>query len=406
MPARTTGLFRRGSAYYLRVLLPADHPLRTRYPNGRVVQSLGAQDHRSASRLALVKRAEILAAVPEATTDWTEPAPGAPLPAAPVAYSRVALTLSDVYCRWARSKRRSSDTVAACQRALKLYAHHTGDPPISTLTRAQGDSFRAWLLEQPTSSKTARDRLTWIKSLLKFAQQELEVLSRSPWAGLEIATRPATRRRPWTAEELSTLFSHEIWGEGRLPGEPKAGGTAAYWLPLLALYTGARCGELCQLRTSDITVQGRIPLMRITDESSDMHIKSEAGVRTVPIHSELVRLGFLDYAERQAAGPLWPDLPKRKGKPGGYFSAYFSELRRSLGFGPQVVFHSFRHNVRSQLAEAGVAETLIDRLLGHESPGGIGARVYTHIRVDTMSAAIGRLAVSTAHLGRATSPSP
>lgn len=41
-------------------------------------------------------------------------------------------------------------------------------------------------------------------------------------------------------------------------------------------------------------------------------------------------------------------------------------------------FHCFRHTVRSQLAEAEVAEHLIDTVLGQEVTGGTGAKVYTH----------------------------
>ena len=38
--AKLTGLFQRGSSYYLQVVLPQDHPLRTKYKNGKYVVSL------------------------------------------------------------------------------------------------------------------------------------------------------------------------------------------------------------------------------------------------------------------------------------------------------------------------------------------------------------------------------
>ena len=43
--AHLTGLFQRGTAYYLRIVLPEDHPLKTRYRNGRFVQSLGTRSY-------------------------------------------------------------------------------------------------------------------------------------------------------------------------------------------------------------------------------------------------------------------------------------------------------------------------------------------------------------------------
>ncbi|MFN5745002.1 MAG: tyrosine-type recombinase/integrase [Methylococcaceae bacterium] len=42
-------------------------------------------------------------------------------------------------------------------------------------------------------------------------------------------------------------------------------------------------------------------------------------------------------------------------------------------------FHSFRHTVRTRLAEASVTESLIDDILGHASTSAsIGKTVYTH----------------------------
>jgi site-specific recombinase XerD len=399
MAAKTTGLFRRGGAYYVRVLIPEGHPLRHRHPCGRVVQSLGACSHREAHVKALGKRLEVLGHVapPVPATPKVSPAavPAAPPPASA---SPETHRLRDIYRRWASAKRRSADTLAACERALKLYEGHTGDPAVTALTRAQGDAFRAWLLSQPTSTKTAHDRLTWVKSLLKFAQQDLGVLPQNPWTGLDIASQPAVRRRPWTQAELSTLFAHEIWSKGRLPSTPKAGGAAAYWLPILALYTGARCSELCQLRVADVHVDVNPPVIHITDGGQGQRVKTQAAHRIVPIHSELIRLGFLEYVKSLNGESLWPTLPQRKNKPGGYFSAYFGELRQSLGLAPQVVFHSFRHTVRSQLVERGIAETVIDRLLGHESAGSIGARVYTHVATSQLRAAIESLHFDGLHL--------
>ena len=243
----------------------------------------------------------------------------------------------------------------------------------------------------PTTSKTARDRFNWIKSLLKYASQDLELIPKSPWVGLEIKSRTTAHRKPWTTEHLGILLSHEIWQKGSLPKDSKAGGLAAYWVPLLGIYTGARCSELCQLMVHDIDTKGTITTIRITDEGEGQNVKSEAGHRTIPIHSELIRLGFLDYVKSVEGHKLWPNLPQREGKPGGYFSQWFGTLRRSLSIPESIVFHSFRHTARSNLSAAGVQETIIDRLLGHESQGSVGARVYTHIDICTLKEAIERL---------------
>ena len=54
------GLYKRERHYYLRVVLPKDHPLRAYFKSGRWTKSLGLCSYREAVRLATVKRAEIL----------------------------------------------------------------------------------------------------------------------------------------------------------------------------------------------------------------------------------------------------------------------------------------------------------------------------------------------------------
>lgn len=392
--AALTGLFLRGSTYYIRVVLPLHHPLRHKYRNGLFVASLGCSSYREASLRGTFKRAEVL-------LGGTQPAPHDTL-ASSLPYSAAApgLRLRDVHKAWKTSKTRSEDTISACLRAVNLFEEFASNTPVCEVTRRQGEEFRGWL-EHPdrkTTSKTARDRLTWVKSLLEFAAHDLGLMRRNPWSGIEIAFQTTHKRRPWSNDELTTFFTQPLHTAYELPLDRKAGTDAAYWLPLLGLYTGARVGELAQLRTVDIEHAAGVPMFCITNEGDGQRVKTTAGIRKVPIHSELVRLGFLDYVARHQKhgdGPLWPSLPPRKGKPGGYFSHWFGVYRRSLGFGKYPDFHCFRHTVRSQLANAGVAEALIDTLVGHEVAGSTGAKVYTHHTPQALLDAMHRLSYPT-----------
>jgi len=303
--------------------------------------------------------------------------------------------LRDVYTRWQNSKPRKEDSVKACLRAVSLYEEFTGNPPIDQLTREQGDGFRAWLqhADRKTTSKTARDRLTWVKSVLKYAARDLGLIDRNPWEGIDIAFKTTHKRRPWTSGEIHRFFSQPLYTSYELPSDKKAGGDAAYWIPLLGLYTGARVGELAQLRVSDLETAGEIPVVSIAEEDEGQSVKTTAGVRKVPLHSELIRLGFLDYVEtmrRKKQALLWPVLATREGKPGGYFSHWFGVFRRSpaVGFGRLPDFHCLRHTVRSQLAEAEISEPVMDALVGHEIQGSTGAKVYTHRSLTTLKRAV------------------
>ena len=75
-------------------------------------------------------------------------------------------------------------------------------------------------------------------------------------------------------------------------------------MPWLCAYSGARAGEITQLRVQDIERQ---------DGFVAMKIKPEAGAvkgsmpRVVPIHEHVIEQGFLDYVSARGSGPLFYD---------------------------------------------------------------------------------------------------
>lgn len=397
--SKSNGIFQRGSSHYLRVVLPITHPLRNTYKSGKVVVSLGACSYREAITSAAIKRAQIL----ESTTLI----PSHVNKNSPILTRRnpSAYYLRDVYDRWKVSKPLSNDALNTCMRALLLYEEYTGNPALHSLTRAQGDSFRAWLQqpERRTASKTAYDRFTWVKTLLKYAYRDLEIISRHPWEGIGLYKETTNQRRPWSDEELQRLFGQELFQEYQLPKDWKAGFDAAYWIPLLGIYTGARLSELAQLKTKDILESDGIYLISITNQGTNQQVKTSAGIRSIPIHNELIRLGFMNYVKKLNTGldaSIWPKLSQRKAKPGGYFSNWFGEYRASIGLKGYPDFHCFRHTVRSQLGEAEIPEHIIDSILGHEIKGSTGTKVYTHRTVKTLKKAIETLEYKSIKLTR------
>jgi integrase len=390
--ANSNGIFKRGSSHYLRVVLPTTHALRNTYKSGKVIISLGACSYREALTAGAIKRAQILEADKPIAKNLVQ-ASGTP----PAYYLR------DIYDRWVKSKPRSSDAINTCMRALLLYEERTENPPLHLLTRSQGDDFRSWLQqsERKTSSKTAYDRFTWIKTLLKYAYRDLELISRHPWEGIELHKEASKQRRPWSEDELKTLFSQRLFEKYELPKDWRCGRDAAYWIPILGLFTGARLSELAQLAISDILTIEDIPAISIGDQGVNQRLKNIASKRIIPIHSELMRLGFLKYTERiraESNSSLWPELSQRKNKPGGYFSNWFGEYRAGIGIVGYPDFHCFRHTVRSMLSEHEVPEQAIDSILGHQVKGSTGAKIYTHRTLKYLKNVIEKLEFKTLKL--------
>jgi integrase len=203
-----------------------------------------------------------------------------------------------------------------------------------------------------------------------------------PVAGMRL---PGARsqRQPWEPEELSLLFGSPIYLLGERPEGGK--GEAAYWLPLLALFSGARLNELAPMNVDDIKHDPASDVHFMTvieDDETGRSVKTETSLRAVPIHAELKRIGLLElvHQRRRADGPnarLFPKVqPNSKGNYGAGFSQWFGRYKRSLGIeNESSVFHSFRHGFKDALRAAGVNEDVNDALTGH-SGGNAVARSY------------------------------
>jgi integrase len=154
---------------------------------------------------------------------------------------------------------------------------------------------------------------------------------------------------------------------------------------LVALYTGARLSELAALTAADVVVEkpSGIAIITITEDlDQGRTLKTLASRRVVPIHTELIRLGFLNFVEdicRDHGKParLFPLLtPGSRGGLGEGWSKWFGRYIRSIGItNTASVFHSFRHGFKDALRAAGVDEDVNDALTGHVGPGTV-ARKY------------------------------
>lgn len=170
-----------------------------------------------------------------------------------------------------------------------------------------------------------------------------------------------TQYKPFIEAELKKIFDPENLKAKEKPAD--------YWLPLLGLYTGGRIEELCQLAITDIICQDGIWAISINDEDYKS-IKTEAARRIVPLHPQLLALGFLEYVSdaKQHGTMLFPYLNADKfGKfsntPGKRFADYLDTLGIS---DTQKVFHSLRKTSNNTLKQNGVPEETRCQYVGHE----------------------------------------
>ena len=158
-------------------------------------------------------------------------------------------------------------------------------------------------------------------------------------------------------------------------GTPEFFAPSDFWVPLLALFTGAREGELCQLLVSDVYEDREtgIWLLDINDREGKK-LKSDETPRLMPVHRHVIELGFVDYwreAEKCEQSRLFPHERRNKREEFSAFSKRFNRYKRARHVAPKanqsLDFHSFRHNVTTNLVGQGVEEYLVNDITGHSN---------------------------------------
>lgn len=157
------------------------------------------------------------------------------------------------------------------------------------------------------------------------------------------------QRRPWTTTELAKFFNSAPYDAPWYPGRERSW---VFWLPLLALFSGARQGELAGLMSDDLTEIGGRWFLNIRPNEI-RRLKNKHSKRVVPVHPILERLGFIDFArEAPAGGLLFFDIPKTEMGPIAVVQKGMGYRIRKAISDKLVVFHSFRHNFRDAAREA------------------------------------------------------
>lgn len=198
-------------------------------------------------------------------------------------------------------------------------------------------------------------------------------------------------RDMWADQQVVALFGTAIW-RGCKPHLTKRywrwapGGQIIrdeyFWLPVLAIYNGARLEENAQLLGSDIKCIDGIWVFDICEDEEEKgnkrkrkaekakKLKTKASKRVVPIHSELIRLGVLHLAEAAGNGPLFPEMIRGGSdkKVGYHYTQHFTQYRKRVDLYQRYLdYHSFRATVTTKLIDAGLTDLQAADIVGHDT---------------------------------------
>lgn len=346
--------------------------------------------------------------------------------------------LMEVFEEYARERmlthgeaRGVKSTLIEYRALMREFTELVGDPPVREITREVVRRYRDEVARLPVKGEgirklsamekiakadaealprvspgTIRNKLAALSTVLAYAVR-MEYLRENPvvagqflrQAAKAVSTgRAAARgRKHYEKNELEAIFTSAIFnGSGWRP--PRATfGEAWYWLPLLMYYTGARLEELAQLNVGDVCSETGCHFLSIlnSEEEADgsRGVKTASSRRDIPLHPDLIALGFLTYVAGLPAGQVFPGLtPDPKGYFGTNFGRRWAEYLRTVAGvdSPANPSHGFRHTFKTLCREADIPEDVHDAITGHAGGNSV-ARGYGVMTLTRMAREIAQL---------------
>jgi integrase len=359
----------------------------------RVAKAIAAQVQRAS--LTLIALAH---GAPEPTSSPTQPATAATRPT-PVSSKLSGLV--EAWWREAEKTGKSASTYESYSNTMRLLTAFLGHDDAQRVTADEIVRFKDHRLAskkrngEPLSATTVRNSdLAALKAIFGWAVNNRR-LPENPAAGVTVpkVAKVKLREREFTTEEARTLLraASQLRPGRELPQTY----AAKRWIPWLLAFTGARVGEIAQMRRQDlrkVEIDGHpdgVWVLRITPEAGTVKTKQ---AREVPLHPQLVELGFIDFVERAPGDRLFlvPDAEgKVTGQLGGLKNRLTEFARQYVSDSGVSPNHSWRHRFRTIATEAGVASNVIDAICGW-SARSVGER-YGSISLKARADAVSRL---------------
>ena len=218
--------------------------------------------------------------------------------------------------RYLAEQEPAASTIKAWRSAIASLVDHLGHDDAARVTT---DDIVAWkdkLLAPLDDGSRARTQVTVrhkyigaVKPVFGWAVAN-RLIASNPALGVRVAVPRPTRTRAekgYTDAEAKVV----LLAASAINCEEDTSflAFACRWLPWLCAYTGARVGEMAQLRSEDIAkTDTGIWYINITPEAGSQKARTS---RQVPLHPHLIEQGFLQAVSKRS-GPLFFDPSKRR----------------------------------------------------------------------------------------------
>lgn len=301
-------------------------------------------------------------------------------------------TLTELFARWERR-------------------HLADGKPAKTVSdyRQKVDSLRAFLGHDDARQVTARRVVDWcdhlrhekglkartvsdkylsaIKTVFKLAFEQ-DLLPANPLERVRARVPKPNRERPegFTEAEARAILRASLVDPEALGRRSEGNKRAIRWVPWICAYTGARVGEIGQLRKQDLITEHGVLCLRITPEAGTV---KGGDYRIVPVHPHLLEQGLVEFINSRPAGPLFfapGGDPAARGQLAG--ARVGTWVREEVGITDNRVQpnHAWRHRFKTLCRDVGIDEETRNKIQGHKD--GTAASDYGEVTVKALQRAI------------------
>ena len=288
----------------------------------------------------------------------------------------------------AKGTKSTEATVRSYDKTVRYFLAHLGAKANASIQKVKPQDVQTYIAKRMGEGSrpgTVKLDIRVLFAVFNRAMRE-GVCTLNPVATVDIPLAQSEVKKPFTLDEVEAILK-------------ACPGTEWKTLCLLAFYTGARMGDICDLAWENIDLDAVDPFIAYTQRKLR---KAEHSFVKLPLHPDL-KAWLLTYRASAVGNPKAPALPSMsKALPGGRcgLSQAFIGIMAKAGVDPCYTkrgknkvpgksFHSFRHTMVTNLESRQIAENVRMRMVGHANAN--VHRIYSHDDWGAITSAINGL---------------
>ncbi|XAG24549.1 tyrosine-type recombinase/integrase [bacterium 19CA03SA04] len=256
------------------------------------------------------------------------------------------------------------------------------------LSAKSANTYRDHLIEKGLSAKTVKEYIAANKQFFDYCER-IELIEKNVFKTIKApksrGTKASQQRDRWQLKDIKRLFSSS---------EYRKKDAQFNWTTKLQVYQGCRPSEVCQLTTNDIQMIDGVPCITVSDSEADQRLKTSNAFRTIPLHTQLIKEGFLEYVQgrrEQKQKQLFDYKPHGDNKDWSFrYRTNLGKLQATIGMKPNTrpTAYSFRHTFIDELKIADTPEHIVAEIVGHAHPNITYGRYGKQAKIQQLHEAV------------------